>query len=208
MDEQETKRSVIWVGEHAFKEYNQLNTSTLNLYNHFVLRYTRYDKTEINTSIYYLDEYTYLPEENYSKKALSISLVNWLKDKGIAFQEGIIIGDSSEILMQSFVDASTFSIPHESNKEEILFDAVYQLDSSYSKDWVNLSGFSVLFLKESIPFSDILQEAEQTKNEAYNNYNSVLYVAHNPFSINGFLFYYQDGLEEIMKSMQSIQKLN
>lgn len=207
MEQPITKPWILWVGEHAFVEYKQLNTSILNTYDHLVLRYTRQDKVMEKDTIYFLDEFAYLPEGSYSKDALFFALLSWVKERGLAFQEGLIVGDASEILMQSFVSVSTFPVTQETQKEEF-FNAAYQLDTSNSKEWIDLSVFNLLFLKESIPFSDVLKEAEQTKKVALQNYHTVLHVATNPFSMNDFLFFYQDGIEEVTKSLSMIQKLN
>jgi hypothetical protein len=207
MEQSTTKPWILWVGEHAFEEYKQLNVNILNTYEHLILRFTRQDKVKEDCSVYFLDEFTYLPEGSYSKDALTFALISWLKERGLAFQQGLIVGDASEILMQTFVSVSTFTASQETQKEE-LFSAVYQLDATYSKEWIDLSVFNLLFLNESIPFSDVLQEAEQTRKDALNNYHAVLHVATKPFSINDFLFYYQDSIEEVTKSLAMIQKLN
>ncbi len=208
MKQATTKPWVLWIGERAYEEFKQLNASIVTNFEHLVLRYTRLDKAPQTAAIYFLDENTYLPEECYTKETLSLPLLNWLKEKGIAFQEGLIVGDASEVLMQTFISVSTFPISIESQKEEALFEAAYQLDTTYSKEWIDLSVYNLLFLKESIPFSDVIQEAEITKQNAVRGFNSVLYTTEQPFSINDFLFYYQEGIEEIVVSMPMIQSLN
>lgn len=208
MEQASTKPWILWIGEHAYEEFKQLKTSITSNYEHFVVRYTRLDKACKNASVYFLDEYTYLPEGSYTKEALRLPLLNWLKEKGIALQEGLIVGDVSELLMQIFISVSTFPIPSNTQKEEALFEAVYQLDSTYSIDWIDFSVYKLLFLNESITFSDVLEEAELTKQNAVRGFNSVLHVTAQSFSMNDFLFFYQEGLEEIAKSMPMIHSLN
>ena len=208
MEQSSTKPWILWIGEHAFEEFKQLNTSITTNYEHLVLRYSRLDKASENASVYFLDEYTYLPEGSYTKEALHLPLLNWLKEKGIALQEGLIVGDASELLMQTFISVSTFPIPTNTQKEEALFEAVYQLDSTYSIDWIDFSVYNLLFLNESIPFLDVIQEAEITKQNSVKGFNSVLHVTAQSFSMNDFLFFYQEGIEELAKSMPMIHLLN
>jgi hypothetical protein len=208
MEKASTKPWILWVGEHAYEEFKLLNTSITTNYEHLVLRYTRLDKATEDSSIYFLDEYTYLPEGSYLKEILSFPLLNWLKEKGIALQEGLIVGDASEVLMQTFISISTFPIPNEIQNEEPLFEAVYHLDTIDSKEWIDFSVYNLLFLKESIPFSDVVQEAEITKQTSLKGFNEVMLVNSQPFSINDFLYYYQDGLAEVIKSITSIKKYN
>jgi hypothetical protein len=206
--EKSTKPWILWVGEHAYEEFKQLNASITSNYEHLVVRYSRLDKTSENASVYFLDEYIYLPEGSYTKEALRLPLLNWVKEKGIALQEGLIIGDASELLMQIFVSISTFPISTILQKEEVLFEKVYQLDSTYSKEWIDFSVYNLLFLNESIPFLDVLKEAELTKQNTVRGFNSVLHVATKPFSMNDFLFYYHEGIEQVAKSMPMIQSIN
>ena len=208
MEQASTKPWILWIGEHAYEEFNQLKTSITSNYEHFVVRYTRLDKACKNASVYFLDEYTYLPEGSYLKEILSFPLLNWLKEKGIALQEGLIVGDASEVLMQTFISISTFPIPNEIQNEVPLFEAVYHLDTIDSKEWIDFSVYNLLFINESITCSDVLEEAELTKQNAVRGFNSVLHVTAQSFSMNDFLFFYQEGLEEIAKSMPMIHSLN
>jgi hypothetical protein len=110
--------------------------------------------------------------------------------------------------MQTFISISTFPIPNEIQNEEPLFEAVYHLDTIDSKEWIDFSVYNLLFLKESIPFSNVVQEAEITKQTSLKGFNEVMLVNSQPFSINDFLYYYQDGLAEVIKSITSIKKYN
>jgi hypothetical protein len=208
MEHTSTKPWILWIGEHAYEEFKQLNSSIIHNYEHILLRYSRLDKASENASIYFLDEYTYLPEGSYTKETLHLPLINWLKEIGIALREGLIVGDASELLMQTFISISTFPIPTNTQNEEVLFQAVYQLDSHFSIDWIDFSVYNLLFLNESIPFLDVIREAELTKKNAIRGFNSALHVTAQPFTMNDFLFYYQDGLEELLKSMPQIHVLN
>ena len=62
MEEATTKPWILWIGEHAYEEFKHLNTSIIPNYEHLVLRYSRLDKATENAFVYFLDEYTYLPE--------------------------------------------------------------------------------------------------------------------------------------------------
>ena len=58
MEQSTTKPWILWVGEHAFEEYKQLNVNILNTYEHLILRFTRQDKVKEDCSVYFLDEFT------------------------------------------------------------------------------------------------------------------------------------------------------
>ena len=208
MEQASTKPWILWIGEHAYEEFKQLNTSITTNYEHLVVRYTRLEKATENASVYFLDEYTYLAEGSYTKEALHLPLLNWLKEKGVALQEVLIVGDATELLMQTFISVSTFPIQNEIQKEAPLFEEVYQLDTIDSKEWIDFSVYNLLFLNESIPFLDVIQEAEITKQNSIKGFKSVLYVTALPFSMNDFLFYYQEGLEALAKSMPMVYSLN
>ena len=208
MEQASTKPWILWIGEHAYEEFKQLNTSITTNYEHLVVRYTRLKKATENASVYFLDEYTYLAEGSYTKEALHLPLLNWLKEKGVALQEVLIVGDATELLMQTFISVSTFPIQNEIQKEAPLFEEVYQLDTIDSKEWIDFSVYNLLFLNESIPFLDVIQEAEITKQNSIKGFKSVLYVTALPFSMNDFLFYYQEGLETLAKSMPMVYSLN
>jgi len=199
---EKNKTTLYWVGENAYSVYKNSNEFVLNQFDHEVLLYSN-TGNEINENSTYLDEFYPLFDTEYSVQGLIKSVAAFLKERGVAFQAGLFIGDASEVLVQTIVEVGTqlyISSDSKNNSSEKvpqeLFLMAFKLQEKEVLETVNLMDCSFLFLKEAIPFLDSLKASEVSVLKAQKGFSRVLKVTQLIPELNDFLFHYsQEGID-------------
>ncbi len=211
-NEQKFKQKIYWIGEHSFEIYKTTNKSVLEGYENQVLMYSRIDGNSSNSNeVIYLDEFFPMIERNYIVADLQKPVSEFLKDRNVPFEKGLIIGDASENIVQALVDVGSFELEESLYSDEIVsnFEEVYKIenDSDRSKEFnmVDVSGFSILFLEEMIPFKDSLEKAVEYKSKAAKTFNYVLKQTKHEFDMNQFLLHFENGLNAAVNKCNGIE---
>ena len=201
------KQKIYWIGQHAYDLY--LNTDTLIVDNYVneILLFERIESNQFHQKeIVFLDEFFPLQDRNYNVEDLITPISKFMKDRNIPFENGLIIGDASEILVQAFVEIGTFDLSEIQNVEvEAAFDFVHRIDSTNSLEMVDVSGFSILFLKEAVPFKDTVELALHYKDKASKTFNKIIVSKINDLKLNEFLFHLENGVEEAVDLSEGVE---
>ncbi len=202
------KEKIYWIGEHSFEIYKNINQVILDNFENQVLLYSR-DNSDLPTSneISYLDEFFPMQERNYSVSDLQKPISLFLKDRKIPFEKGLIIGDASEIIVQSVIAVGGFDLGEFSSKEEvdINFEVVHKIETEKEFNMVDVSGFSILFLDEVMPFKDSLETAKQFKAKASKTFHNVINQKNQEFNMTEFLFHLENGLNEAVSKSNGLE---
>lgn len=208
--ENNTIKKIIWIGEHSFEKYKALNESVKKMFSHQVIRYTRDVNSIKDENIIYLDEFNYLPSDSFDLQNVSLIISEWLQTSRISIENGIIVGDASELLFQSWLEVTTSNA---SNKNEVnldlhKFEEVHFLMESDGLNHININQFDLLFLHEAIPFIDTIEKSNLFKSRALSFYNLIFYAKNDEFSINDFLFRFVEGEDNVLMHVSNVNKLN
>lgn len=205
-----TIKKIIWIGEHSFEKYKELNESVKKMFSHQVIRYTREVNSLKDENIVYLDEFNYLPTDSFDLQGVSLILSDWLQTSRISIENGIVVGDASELIFQSWLEVTTYhtSIKNEVDLDLYKFEEAHFLMEGDGLNHVNISQFDLLFLYEAIPFIDTVEKSNIYKGRSLNSYNSIFYANNDVFSINDFLFRFTEGEENILMYVSDVNKLN
>jgi hypothetical protein len=205
-----TIKKIIWIGEHSFEKYKELNESVKKMFSHQVIRYTREVNSLKDENIVYLDEFNYLPTDSFDLQGVSLILSDWLQTSRISIENGIVVGDASELIFQSWLEVTTYhtSIKNEVDLDLYKFEEAHFLMESDGLNHINISQFDLLFLYEAIPFIDTIEKSNIYKGRSLNSYNSIFYANNDVFSINDFLFRFTEGEENILMYVSDVNKLN
>jgi len=205
-----TIKKIIWIGEHSFEKYKELNESVKKMFSHQVIRYTREVNSLKDENIVYLDEFNYLPTDSFDLQGVSLVLSDWLQTSRISIENGIVVGDASELIFQSWLEVTTYhtSIKNEVDLDLYKFEEAHFLMESDGLNHINISQFDLLFLYEAIPFIDTIEKSNIYKGRSLNSYNSIFYANNDVFSINDFLFRFTEGEENILMYVSDVNKLN
>lgn len=205
-----TIKKIIWIGEHSFEKYKELNESVKKMFSHQVIRYTREVNSLKDENIVYLDEFNYLPTDSFDLQGVSLILSDWLQTSRISIENGIVVGDASELIFQSWLEVTTYhtSIKNEVDLDLYKFEEAHFLMEGDGLNHINISQFDLLFLYEAIPFIDTVEKSNIYKGRSLNSYNSIFYANNDVFSINDFLFRFTEGEENILMYVSDVNKLN
>lgn len=209
MKKNTTLRSkLFWVGEHSYELYKNTDHLILDNFDNQVLLYQRLDNSVVNEKeIVFLDEFFPMNTREYCVSDLQKPVSLFMKDRKIPFEEGVIIGDASEILVQTVVEVGTLDLVDEDSLGKTVadFDLVHKMDSSAEFNKVDVSNFSILFLKEAMLFKDTLEEAKLIKNKAPKTFNKVISEKGDNLKMNEFLFHLENGLEEAISKSGGVE---
>ena len=211
-NEANIKEKIYWIGEHSYEIYKQTNKLILENFDNQVLIYSRIDSnTPISNDIIYLDEFFPMNERNYLVADLQKPISHFMKDRKIPFEKGLIIGDASEIIVQALVAVGSFEFGELYSREEIVadFEEVHKIETDTEKikefNMVDVSGFSILFLNEAMPFKDSLETAKEYKVRADKTFHHVLKQKNQEFNMNEFLFHLENGLNEAVSKSSGVE---
>ena len=202
------KEKIYWIGEHSFEIYKNTNESILNNFENEVLLYSRINpETSTSSQIIYLDEFFPMQERDYSVSDLQKPISLFLKDRKIPFEKGLIIGDASEIIVQALVAVGVLELGELNLKEEMEaeFESVNKIDNKREFNMVDVSGFSILFLDEVMPFKDSKEISKQVKSKSTKTFHHVINQKGKDFNINEFLFHLENGLDEAVSKSNGLE---
>ena len=204
------KEKIYWIGEHSFEIYKNTNKSILESFDNQVLLYSRIDSdAPISNDIIYLDEFFPMNERNYLVADLQKPISYFMKDRKIPFEKGLIVGDASEIIVQALVAVGAFESGDLYSREEIVadFEEVHKIETDTLREFnmVDVSGFSILFLNEAMPFKDSLETAKEYKAKADKTFHHVLKQKNQEFNMSEFLFHLESGLNEAVRKSNGIE---
>ena len=202
------KEKIYWIGEHSFEIYKNTNQSILNNFENEVLLFSRINAdTNDSSPIIYLDEFFPIQDRNYSVSDLQKPISYFLKDRKIPFEKGLIIGDASEIIVQALVAVGVLELDELFSEEEMVseFEAVNKIETKQEFTMVDVSGFSILFLEEVIPFKDAVESAKKVKSKSTKTFHHVLNQKNNDFNMNEFLFHLESGIEEAVNKSNGLE---
>ena len=202
---QTSKQKIYWIGEHSYQLFKNTDQLILNNFNNQILLYSRINSKEVTShEIIYLDEFFPMKERNYILSDLQKPISLYLKDKKIPYDKGLIIGDASEILVQSLVTVGTFEISdfNKINEDITDFELVHKIENIEEFNKIDVSGFSILFLEEAIPFKDTIEKAHLYKEKATKTFNYVIVQKEGGFELNEFLYHLENGIvDAVSKSI-------
>ena len=207
----EIKQKIYWVGEHSFDIYKSTDPLILNNFDNQLLLFSRTEAIDNqNESIVYLDEFYPMMEREYVVSDLQKPVAVFLKDRNISFETGLIIGDASERLVQTVVSVGSFENIEikEINVLEEEFALANKIKANNEFNMVDVSGFSILFLKEAMPFKDELENANVYKGQSTKTFQNVLNVANSEFKMNEFLYHLDNGVEEAVELSNGVEYFN
>ncbi len=202
------KEKIYWVGEHSHEVFKNTDQLILNNFDNQVLLYSRIDSEfSLSAEIVYLDEFFPMKERNYVISDLQKPISQFMKDRNIPFEKGLIIGDASEILVQALIEVSTFEESNLNRIKETVseFEVVHKIDPSDEFNMVDVSGFSMFFLKEAMPFKDSLILSNQYKTKATKTFHQVISQKDSEFKMNEFLFHLENGLDEAVVKSKGLE---
>jgi len=200
------KETILWIGDHAKHIFMNTDKSVLSFYENKLLLFEREDnQNDPDIDVTYLDEFYPMFNRTYSVKDLNKPVCDYLKQINNNSNDGLIIGDGSEILFQAIVDSSyNQDLTLKEKQVDFSFQNVEKIDVTNDFQLMNLMNKDVLFLKEAMPFSDIIQEANKVKSIARKGFKNKLEANKTLNNLNEFLWDYHDGLEIALQKTEDI----
>lgn len=201
-------KTIIWLGEVAFEQFQKIDGYLKNKFNNHVVRfdhsYLEKDPEEIK-QVYYLKNHFKKHEIAYEDNELRLALEDYLKSKEISYETTLIVGDISEKIAQASIDFSNRVNRANPINEEYLLMNHFQTANFFEDNTATKEEKNILFILPAKSFKDIQEEISQLE-ERLSNLNFPIYkVKQEELDFNKLLFNLDVGLEKAVSEDPNIE---
>lgn len=201
------KEHILWVGEHAKALYSRMNKGVLDKYDNDLLMYERNDEDEL-LNVTYLNKATNRYLIDYDVESMKEPVSDYLHERKIERNTGLIIGSPYELLMQSVLKSS-----HVRMEKSVPLKASFLVEKSFQSlpnryhSSVDLTRQSILFLASDIPFIDLKKEGVETMEKARQIFSTTIIADTSVQDLSEFLFRYHEDHAAALQETKGITSL-